>query len=86
MSRIVDDDPPIKSHVANRAYRDNFDRIFGEPAPAEDTYDFHEPIPMRVETFCGICGEIGGCVCDDHDPACARLCTEGADCDCGARC
>ena len=32
MSRIVDDEPPIKSHVANRAFRDNYDRIFGEPA------------------------------------------------------
>lgn len=29
VSRIVDDEPPIKTHPANQAYRDNWDRIFG---------------------------------------------------------
>lgn len=34
MSRIVDDEPPIKTHPANKAYRDNYDRIFGaKPSP-----------------------------------------------------
>ncbi len=31
MARIVDDEPPIKTHPANNAYRENYDRIFGEP-------------------------------------------------------
>jgi hypothetical protein len=30
MSRIIDDDPPIKTRPANKAYRDNYDRIFRE--------------------------------------------------------
>ena len=30
MSRIVDDDPPVKTGASNQAYRDNYDRIFGE--------------------------------------------------------
>lgn len=30
MSRIIDDDPPIKTGVASDAYRANYDRIFGE--------------------------------------------------------
>ncbi len=34
MSRIVDDDPPIKTGAASQAYRDNFDRIFAEEIDA----------------------------------------------------
>jgi hypothetical protein len=36
MSRIVDDEPPIKTHPANQAYRDNYDRIFGKKAEHVD--------------------------------------------------
>lgn len=32
MSRIVDDEPPIKSHPASKEYRDNWEVTFGEPA------------------------------------------------------
>lgn len=78
MSRIVDDDPPIKTHPANQAYRDNWEATFGEPEEPAGK----DPMPYG----CGVCGEPVGCVCDDHDPACERLCTEGADCNCGARC
>ena len=31
MARIVDDDPPIRTHPASQEYRDNWDRIFGGP-------------------------------------------------------
>lgn len=34
MSYTVDDDPPIKTGPASRAYRDNYDRIFGPPCEA----------------------------------------------------
>jgi hypothetical protein len=30
MSRIVDDEPPIKTGVASQAYKDGWERIFGE--------------------------------------------------------
>ncbi len=33
MSHIEDDEPPIKTGVTSNAYRDNWDRIFGEKAP-----------------------------------------------------
>lgn len=46
MSRIVDDDPPIKTHAANQAYRDNWDRIFGEPEPERF---------VTVDHFCATC-------------------------------
>ncbi len=71
MPRIVDDEPAIKTHPASQEYRDNWEATFGE---------------KKTEPGCGVCGELEGCVCDDHDPACERLCTEGADCNCGARC
>lgn len=40
-----------------------------------------------VEDVCEMClAPIeAGCDCDDHDAACAKLCTEDAACDCGAR-
>ncbi len=30
MSRMVDDEPPIKTHPASKEYRENWDRVFGE--------------------------------------------------------
>lgn len=38
VAHFVDDDPPIKTHPASQAYRDNYDRIFRqEPEPLECT-------------------------------------------------
>lgn len=73
--KIVDDEPSIKTGAASKEYRDNWDRVFGEKTCAE---------AVDVLAGCGVCGELESCVCDDHDPACARLCTEGAYCDCDA--
>lgn len=41
MSRIVDDEPPIKTGVASQAYRANWDRMFGEAA--ETTFTISQP-------------------------------------------
>lgn len=80
MSHIVDDEPPIKTHPANQAYRDNWDRIFGTKEPEK----FDGPFCIG----CGVGLEVDpkACCCEDcyrHDAACAKLCTEGAECDCG---
>lgn len=42
MSRVVDDDPPIKTHAATDAYRDNWERIFGEKKTEET-----KPVAVR---------------------------------------
>lgn len=48
MSHIVDDEPPIKSHPANQAYRDNYDRIFGKKDECECPHqDANEPASMH---------------------------------------
>ncbi len=55
---MVDDDPPIKTGVASKAYRDNFDRIFGEPEP---TYPCAECGKLRTKAA----GGTTFTVCDD---------------------
>ncbi len=42
MSHMYDEDPPIKSKT-NQAYRDNFDRIFGEKEPEPMTFTVSQP-------------------------------------------
>lgn len=49
MSHFEDDDPPIKSHPASKEYRENFDRIFGEP-------DLIDRDVTRAPDSCGVCG------------------------------
>ena len=68
MSHMEDDDPPIKSHPASREYRENFGRIFG----AEEKSDTAEndDTSTKVEDF--------------HMPDCKKICTAGADCNCGS--
>lgn len=46
MSHIVDDDPPIKTHAASQAYRDNWDRMFGQP---------EEPVVITIDHRCETC-------------------------------
>ncbi len=75
MSRIVDDDPPIKSHPASKEYRDNFDRIFGEKEPEEPVLETCG-CPDAVVRNCPYQSEINGnedqrCKCCD---ACAHSC------------
>lgn len=48
MTRIVDDDPPIKSKT-NQAYRDNWDRVFGEEKTADEPTTFKVSQPPRVD-------------------------------------
>lgn len=60
MSRIVDDDPPIKTGAATQAYRDNYDRIFGEPE--EMTFKISQPERHPDCKVCeGTCGGFAGC-------------------------
>ena len=39
-------------------------------------------VSIPVDEICEGCDELT-CECDEHDPACAKLCTFGAACDCG---
>ena len=52
MSRIIDDDPPIKTGVASDAYRENWDRVFGECSKCSGTGCVIDPDvdPTTVET------------------------------------
>ena len=78
-------------------YQENYDRIFGEKseeAPSEDAIEMKVksyanlivPLEAQIgpieESTCDGCGE-QACECDEHDPACAKLCTQDARCDCG---
>jgi hypothetical protein len=49
MSRIIDDDPPIKTGVASQAYKDNWDRIFGAKTPTK-------PDKVEISWPCPCCG------------------------------
>jgi hypothetical protein len=49
MAHMVDDDPPIKTGAASKAYRDNFDRIFGE----EDEVGDITPEIIEYVLLCG---------------------------------
>lgn len=59
MSRIIDEDVvgPIKTHVATDAYREGWDRVFGEksPIPPEIQIGSGQPMSWR----CGHCGAEG---------------------------
>lgn len=52
----------------SEAYREGWERTFGEQKPPE---------PPR----CGGCDEVH-CECDEHDPDCEKLCTQGSNCNC----
>jgi hypothetical protein len=95
MPRIVDDEPPIKSHPASKDYRENWDRIFGDASGSSQDVEARQvaPVPEAFAgPFCCGCG-VGLLIekplntCEDcykHDSACAKLCTESANCNCGA--
>jgi hypothetical protein len=59
MAHMVDDDPPIKTGAASKAYRDNFDRIFGEEEKSEEkppqTYRCDGCDQMRTASEFKIC-------------------------------
>jgi predicted RNase H-like HicB family nuclease len=64
MSRFVDDEPPIKSHPANKAYRDNFDDIFGpkEKSPLTENqcayeYTYHTRWSEEDKEYVGLVDE-----------------------------
>lgn len=71
MSRIVDDEPPIKTHPASQAYRDNWERMFGKELDAA----IEHAEKKEAATLRGYGAE---CTCPhgdarepDHDRACA---------------
>jgi len=55
MSRIVDDEPPIKSHPASKEYRANYDRTFGRELRATPE-DF---VPEEAHAARGVCVHCG---------------------------
>lgn len=84
---------------ALKNYADNYDRIFGKKAEHVDGCiapncpgcDDGSPEAAFDGPFCVGCGvglevDPKACCCIEcyrHDAACAKLCTEGAECDCG---
>ncbi len=50
MPRIVDDEPPIKTHPASDEYRENWDRIFGD-GPQEIADDEDDSVCALCESF-----------------------------------
>ncbi len=91
MTRIVDDDPPIKTGVSSKEYRDNWDRIFGDAsgsshdvearrvAPAPDAFADPDEIDIALKSYADLIVPLGA-----HEPDCESLCTDGAACNCGA--
>lgn len=57
MSRMEDDDPPIKSHPASKEYRSNWEATFGEKT---------ERRAQERPEECSTCGAKGAAPCDDE--------------------
>ena len=62
MSRIEDDEPPIKTGVTSNAYRENWDRIFGEKEP--------KPLPATCEKCARAIDDININWNAPHEPVC----------------
>jgi hypothetical protein len=59
MTRIVDDDPPIKTHPASKEYRDGWERMFGEKCPESVTEFETDPeggVTEVTQLNCKHCG------------------------------
>ena len=74
MPRIVDDDPPIKTHPATQAYRDNWDRVFGTEHVVDcivpDCPGCDDGSPERAERYaCSTCCDTGAVVDTARDPS-----------------
>jgi hypothetical protein len=56
MPRIVDDEPPIKTHPASAEYRENWDRIFGAEEKSPQAENEADDSPIDVPEHDDNCG------------------------------
>lgn len=64
MSYTVDDDPPIKTGPANKAYRDNWERIFGDGSKEPDPDEIEAKLTIQPpDEPCDVCGAPAGKWC-----------------------
>lgn len=64
--RTVDDDPPIKTRAATQAYRDNWDRIFGEKEP--EAKPDEDAIECTVKSYANYIAPAVNGVINDVEP------------------
>lgn len=68
------DEEKIRTKAATQAYRDNWDRIFGDgPEPHKDPDEIEVKVTVRPpDDACDVCGAPAGSWCNDGCSECPK--------------